>query len=79
LCHRGDFDEIEPPFLRHLESTCCGHDPQLGSFFIHDPNLWDPDHLIHTQVSTDGSPLLLGLPFRPARAYENPAKAEAEV
>jgi hypothetical protein len=36
------------------------HDAQLRAFFVHDPNLWDPDHLIDSQVSTDGSPLFCG-------------------
>ena len=49
--HRGDFDEVEPPLLRHGESLGRGHDAQLSSLFIDDPDLWDPDHLVDAQVS----------------------------
>ncbi len=52
--HRGDLDEVQASFLRHFERPGRGHDPKLGTFFINDPNLRDPDHLIDAQVSTDG-------------------------
>ena len=58
-CHRGDFDEVEPPVLRHLKGFRRGHHTQLGTLFIDHPDLRDPDHLIHTQVSADGSLLVL--------------------
>ena len=76
LCHRGDFNEIEPPFLRHLESACSWHDAQLCAFFIHDPNLWDPDHLIDSQVSTDGSPLFTDFRFDPTGHTKTRPSAE---
>ena len=52
--HRGDLDEVQSSLLRHLERLRRGHDTQLGTFFIDHPDLRDPDHLIHAQVSTDG-------------------------
>ena len=52
--HRGDLDEVEPPFLRHFEGLRRGHDAQLGTLFIDHPDLWDPDHLVDAQVSADG-------------------------
>ncbi len=55
--HRGYLDEVEATFLRHGEGIRGGHDTQLGSLFIDDSDLWDPDHLVDAQVSTDGSPL----------------------
>ena len=54
-CHRGDLDEVQASFLRHLERPWRGHDTKLGTFFIDDSNLWDSDHLVDAQVSTDGS------------------------
>ena len=52
--HRCDLDEIEALLLRHLEGFRRGHDAQLVALVINHPNLWDPDHLIYSQVSTDG-------------------------
>ena len=51
---RRNFDEVQPPLLRHGEGLRRGHHTQLGSLFIDDPHLWDPDHLIDAQVSCDG-------------------------
>ena len=53
-CPRGDLDEVVSPFLCHLEGSRRGHHTQLGSLFIDHPDLWDPDHLVDAQVSTDG-------------------------
>ena len=53
-CHRRDLDEVVAAFLRHLERPWRGHDAQLGTLFIDDPDLWDPDHLVDSQVSADG-------------------------
>src|SRR6476659_321256 len=55
--HRSDLDEVVASILRHLEGLGRGHDTQLCTLFIDHPDLWDPDHLVDTQVSTDGSPL----------------------
>ena len=52
--HGGDLDEVVSPFLRHREGLSRGHHPQLGSLFIDHPHLWDADHLVDAQVSTDG-------------------------
>ena len=52
--HRCDLDEVEAPLLRHLEGLRRGHDAQLVSLFVDDPDLWDPDHLVDAQVSADG-------------------------
>ena len=50
--HRGDLDEVEASFLRHLECLRRGHHTQLGTLFIDHPDLWDPDHLVDAQVSS---------------------------
>ena len=56
--HRCDLDQVEAPFLRHLQGSRRGHDAQLVPFIVDHPNLWDPDHLVDAQVSADGcSPL----------------------
>ena len=52
--HRGDLNEVVAAFLRECESLGRGHDPKLAPFLIHHPDLWDPDHLVDAQVSTDG-------------------------
>jgi hypothetical protein len=59
LGHRSDLDEVVSPLLRHLEGSGRRHDAELGTLFIDHPDLWDPDHLIDSQVSADGSPLLV--------------------
>src|SRR6185369_12478058 len=53
--HRSHLDEVEAFLLRHLESSRGGHDAQLVALIIDHPNLWDPDHLVDAQVSTDGA------------------------
>src|SRR3990170_1366709 len=53
-CHRCYLDEVEAPILRHFESLGCRHDAQLVALFVDHPDLWDPDHLIHAQISADG-------------------------
>jgi hypothetical protein len=52
--HRRDLDEVEAPFLRHLECPRRRHDAQLRALFVDYPDLWDPDHLVDAQVSADG-------------------------
>ena len=51
---RGHLDEVQAPLLRHREGLGRGHHTQLGTLFIDDPDLWDPDHLIDAQVSCYG-------------------------
>ncbi len=51
---RGNLDEVQPPLLRHGEGLGRGHHTQLGSLFIDDPDLRDPDHLVDAQVSCYG-------------------------
>jgi hypothetical protein len=52
--HRCDFDEVQAAFLRHFERLRRRHDAKLSTLFIDDSHLWDADHLIDAQVSTDG-------------------------
>ena len=78
LRHRGDLDEIVSPFLRHLEGLRRGHDAQLSTLFIDHPNLWDPDHLVYAQVSTDGSPLVCCWSIRPAWGHTSPYRASRQ-
>ncbi len=76
---RGNLHEVQAAFLRHLERPWRGHHTQLGILFIDHPDLRDPDHLIHTQVSADGSPLVhYGsiVQIGPTRALTRPFRAE---
>ena len=52
--HRGDLDEVVSPLLRHRECLRRGHEAQLGSLFVDNPDLWDPDHLVDAQISCYG-------------------------
>ena len=52
--HWGDLDEVVSPLLRHREGLGRGHEAQLGSLFVDDPDLWDPDHLVDAQISCYG-------------------------
>ena len=54
--HRGDLDEVVPTLLRELEGLWRGHDAQLVPFFVDDPDLGDPDHLVDTQVLAQSLP-----------------------
>lgn len=78
LRQRSDLDEVVSPILRHLEGTWCGHDTQLVSLFIDYPDLRDPDHLVDTQVSADGSPLVLAVPVVRHARSDHPCRAGAE-
>ena len=76
--HRGDLDEVEASFLRHLEGPGRGHDAQLGTLFIDHPDLWDPDHLVDAQVSADGCSPSYALAFADRRGDDTtrvPAEA----
>src|SRR5688572_7333855 len=78
LRHRGDLDEVVSPFLRHLKGLRRGHDAQLSTLFVDHPDLWDPDHLIYAQVSTDGSPLVCCWSIRPAWGHTSPYRASRQ-
>ena len=78
--HRCDLDEVVAAFLRHCESCGRGHDPKLAPVLIHHPDLWDPDHLVDAQVSTDGFTPSSVRSFCPraAQAHSAPVRSPPE-
>jgi hypothetical protein len=60
--HRRDLDEIQTSILREPEGLARGHDAPLITLLVDNPHLWDADHLVYSQFSTQACSLISIVP-----------------